>query len=193
MINSLGSRSNSLYEAKKISFFGNEKDDDKDMANDLESPMVKSNFDESFERHDEDKDIAAFEVDCVSNELRLRAPAGSSHEGSKIDSDELRKSGSIKDDEEQPDNKSHDDISIDDVSDFSGEQFDERITDKSNEEFDQNNIEQTDANFTVNEDINRSQDGPIQENVDNYGKDKETDNQKLNDATEISKLIASHT
>lgn len=151
VINSVCSRSNSLYDAKKISFFENQRDDDGDgmrcrQSPDIDSPMVKSNFNESFEdKNDDDKELEGFEVDCVSNELRLRAPAGSSHDGSKCDDEELRNSKSMKGDGDGDDlgddAKSQDDISIDDVSQFSGEHCDERITDKSNDDFDRHDIE----------------------------------------------------
>ena len=156
-INSVVSRSNSLYDAKKISFFENRREDDDNEYDDedcdhmsgrqspgIDSPMVKSNFNESFEdKNDDEKEMGGFEVDCVSNELRLRAPVGSSQEGSKCDEQELRNSKSMKGDgdEEGDDAKSQDDISIDDVSEFSGEQCDERITDKSNDDFNQDDIE----------------------------------------------------
>ena len=67
-----------MYEAKKINFFDNGRDDYKQIDHEIDSPMVKSNFEESFEKIGEEKEITGFDVDCDSNDLRLRAPAGSS-------------------------------------------------------------------------------------------------------------------
>ena len=62
--------------------------------------LVKSNFEESFEKIGDEKEITGFDVDCDSNDLRLRAPAGSSQEGSKSDYEENRHTQSNKDDED---------------------------------------------------------------------------------------------
>lgn len=53
---------------------------ERDIEDEFDSPMVKSHHD-SFEQIDEEKDVDNFEVDCVSSNVRLRVPIGSSDEG----------------------------------------------------------------------------------------------------------------